>query len=338
MFNRISDLAKRDIPFLFIIDFDQQKPIVRPLEEAADAGIWFDIKGMKNYESPGKGARPIHLGKHPIPYEAYLNAFNTVQRGLKAGNSFLTNLTFATPIDLNLSLQEVFLQSEAKYKLWLDGQFVVFSPESFVQIRENKISSYPMKGTIDAKLPNAAQQILHNPKEKAEHYTIVDLIRNDLSRVASQVRVESFRFLDYIHTSGKDLLQVSSKISGVLPKDYRNHLGEILHQLLPAGSITGAPKVKTVEIIRQAETYERGYYSGIFGYYANGQVESAVMIRFIEQTESGYLFKSGGGITVYSNPESEYQELIDKIYVPINRNYSDQKRQDSLTRISSKSI
>ena len=90
-----------------------------------------------------------------------------------------------------------------------------------------------------------------------------------------------------------------------------------IFRLLPAGSITGAPKPKTVEIIAQAEDYRRGFYTGIMGHYADGQLDSAVMIRFIEQENGQLHFKAGGGITAKSRWESEYNEVIQKIYVPI---------------------
>ena len=95
------------------------------------------------------------------------------------------------------------------------------------------------------------------------------------------------------------------------------HLGEILFKLLPAGSITGAPKKKTMEIIAEAEGYDRGFYTGVMGYFDGKQLDSAVMIRFLEQTQQGLLFKSGGGITSQSVAENEYEELKQKIYVPI---------------------
>jgi para-aminobenzoate synthetase component 1 len=86
---------------------------------------------------------------------------------------------------------------------------------------------------------------------------------------------------------------------------------------LPAGSISGAPKKKTVEIIKDAEGYERGYFTGIFGIFDGKDLDSSVMIRFIESIDSKLCYKSGGGITFMSKPELEYQEMIDKVYVPI---------------------
>jgi len=101
---------------------------------------------------------------------------------------------------------------------------------------------------------------------------------------------------------------------------YETRIGEIIQRLLPAGSISGAPKDKTVEIIQNAESGLRGYYTGIFGYYDNGRLDSGIMIRYIERQGKDYYFRSGGGITASSVAEKEYQELIDKVYVPVDRN------------------
>ena len=199
----------------------------------------------------------------------------------------------------------------------VEGEFVCFSPETFVTIRDGYIASYPMKGTIKASVPEAAEKILNNSKETAEHHTIVDLIRNDLSMVATDVTVKRFRFVDRIATNEGDILQVSSEIIGKLPENYSSQLGNIIFTLLPAGSVTGAPKHKTIEIIRSIEKTGRGYYTGICGHFDGQNLDSAVMIRFIEvQDDETLWFRSGGGITCNSDLESEYHELIDKVYVP----------------------
>lgn len=313
----MNDLARADQPFLFILDFDLSDPVILPMAEAAGQGIFYHFNGLTNYRPAGFDPEPVQMEKFPVDFEKYAAAFHLVRDNLLKGNSFLTNLTFPTPVKLNLGLQAIFERSTAPYKLLFKDRFVVFSPETFVNIQDGVIYSFPMKGTIDATLPNALEVLLNDPKERAEHFTIVDLIRNDLGRVCRNVRVEKFRYIDRIRTHERDLFQASSRIAGQLDGNYRNHIGELFAQLLPAGSVTGAPKAKTVEIIREAERYNRGYYTGIFGYYDNGRVESAVMIRFIEQTPEGMVYKSGGGITVYSDPRKEYRELVDKVYVPI---------------------
>jgi para-aminobenzoate synthetase component I len=86
---------------------------------------------------------------------------------------------------------------------------------------------------------------------------------------------------------------------------------------LPAGSISGAPKKRTVEMIKEAETFDRGFFTGIFGVFNGNSMDTAVIIRFLENTDQGLFYKSGGGITVNSIAKEEYQEMIQKIYVPI---------------------
>ncbi|NMB80535.1 MAG: aminodeoxychorismate synthase component I [Ignavibacteria bacterium] len=313
----MNDYGGNKIPFLFIIDFEMKNPIVEKIGEVAADKILFKVNEIKNFEAAPVISSKVNFQKYPVSYDEYLTAFNKVMNNINAGNTYLCNLTFPTRIETNYNLKALFLTSNAKYKLFYNDQFIVFSPECFVRIENGRIYSFPMKGTIDASIPNAKEIILKDEKELAEHITIVDLIRNDLSIVATDVVVESFRYVEEITTNQKNLLQVSSKISGILPDDYHSKIGNIIFSLLPAGSISGAPKKKTVEIIKEAETYQRGFYTGIFGIFDGTTLDSAVMIRFIEKVGNQYYFKSGGGITFMSDPESEYRELIDKVYVPI---------------------
>lgn len=316
----MNQLGRERIPFLFAIDFDERQPLIEPLEEVDPEEILYDINGKTN--TPDfYPALPdvVSFEKKPVSLQTYTKSFKRVMQHLLAGNSFLVNLTMPTRIYTNLSLKQIFFYSQALYKLWYQDKFVVFSPEIFVRIEKGVISSHPMKGTIDSTVPGAEKKLLHNPKELAEHVTIVDLIRNDLSMVASDVRVEKFRYLDRIITHDKELLQASSQITGTMPPDYHTRIGDIIAALLPAGSVSGAPKSKTLEIIREAESYKRGYYTGVVGIFDGENVDCGVMIRFIEQEEGGLVFKSGGGITAQSDLSDEYDELIDKVYVPINR-------------------
>jgi para-aminobenzoate synthetase component 1 len=279
--------------------------------------ILYNIDGITNcsIKLPEKGSSN-DLTKHPISIEEYKIGFDHVIDSLNYGNSYLTNYTCQTPIDTNLSLKDIFVRSKAKYKLWVKDKFVVFSPEIFIKINKGIISSYPMKGTIDANIENAEQIILNDPKESAEHATIVDLIRNDLSMVAKKVEVTRYRYTDTLYTNPGKLLQVSSEIQGEILPEFQEKTGELLFNLLPAGSISGAPKNKTCQIIEQAETRPRGFYTGIVGTYNNGVINSGVMIRFIEKKDGKLYYQSGGGITVNSKLEKEYQEMVDKVYFP----------------------
>lgn len=304
-------------PFLFIVDFEMKKPLAFRLTEVDPEQILFACNQVGN-DNGIKHNVTVSLRKHPVSIADYTKRFDRVYNHLLYGDSFLTNLTVKTPIELSCSLKELFYRSEAKYKLWFKDEFLVFSPETFVQISDNKIFSFPMKGTIDARIPDAASIILADKKEEAEHITIVDLIRNDLSQVAMRVSVSRFRYLEELKTNHKDLLQVSSEVYGELAADFHSQIGDILVALLPAGSVSGAPKPKTLEVIREAEGEDRGYYTGVFGLYDGKKLDSAVMIRYIEKEGDQFYYRSGGGITTQSNAMQEYKEVIDKIYVPVN--------------------
>lgn len=315
--NQLNEWGANRTPFFFCIDFELEKPFALKLDNVSPTEILFSINGVTNAESSSQNVRPGISKKYPISFLEYEVRFNKVLQHLEYGDSFLTNLTIKTKIETQQSLRELFQTSEAKYKLLFDNRFLVFSPETFIRIDNNKIFSYPMKGTIDADIPSADEVILADEKEKAEHITIVDLIRNDLSLVAENVHVSKFRYIDKIKTSNKDLLQVSSEITGTLPDDWSSRLGDVLVSLLPAGSISGAPKKKTVEIIAAAEQEKRGYYTGVFGYFDGQSLDSGVMIRFIERDNNQLYYRSGGGITTQSDAKTEYQEAIDKVYVPV---------------------
>ncbi len=309
--------AYRDgIPFLFAVDFELKNYIFikHPLSQSE---ILFRTPQISNINRNSFIKEKIEFESYPESYERYLERFNVVMSGLKRGDSFLTNLTVRTPIKMSLGLKDIAESCDAPFCLYVPDKFVCFSPERFVKIKENKISSYPMKGTIDASIPNAEQIILSDEKETAEHNTIVDLIRNDIGIVAKDVNVERFRYVDELRTNKGHILQTSSEIIGTMYHDECMHLGDVIFAMLPAGSVSGAPKQSTLNIIEKAELMPRGFYSGVFGYFDGAAFDSAVMIRFIEQDNNEFYFRSGGGITVMSNPRDEYEEVIQKIYLPI---------------------
>ena len=315
--SKLNALAKAGKPFLFIVDYEREDLLVYGPEEIP-AGLQVSMPNFTNVTETAEKPPAFSFDARPPDFETYKQAFDIVQREIQYGNTFLVNLTFKSVVDTGLTLEEIFRFSNAKYKLLFHDRFVVFSPETFIGIEERRISCCPMKGTMDAAVPGAEQKLLSDVKETAEHHTIVDLIRNDLSMVSEDVEVERFRYIDHIRTHRGGLLQMSSKISGTLPRNFKDHLGDLILRLLPAGSISGAPKPRTLEIIREAENYNRGFYTGIFGFFDGRNLDSAVMIRFIENDNGQLWFKSGGGITSMSDAGMEYDELISKIYVPIS--------------------
>lgn len=304
-------------PFLFVLSYDLSKFYIEKLSNLPST-IKFELNFKEHQKT--KTVQENKLEKIPLSFKEYKKKFDILQNEIKEGNSYLLNLTAKTKIKTALSLENIYKNTQARFKLRFQNQnenFVCFSPERFVEIKKNKISTHPMKGTIDSSIMNAQTRILGDIKEMAEHTMVVDLLRNDLGIVGSKVRVEKFRYVEKINAGNKKLFQVSSKISANLQNNWHENIGDILTSLLPAGSITGTPKKKTIEILNKVEEYDRGFYTGIFGFFDGENLDSSVMIRFIEINKNGELFyKSGGGITCDSNVELEYQELLDKIYLP----------------------
>ena len=318
-YKSIDTLGKSRTPFLFIISYDKTKIFAQPLDKLDD-DIFYKLEDWRNYPVE-KRTKDFTFSKFPVNFSTYKKAMNEVLEEIRSGNTYLLNLTFRTAVQSNFTLKEIFIYARAKFKLHYKDEkdeFICFSPERFVDIEGDTIATYPMKGTIDANLPHAKESILANEKEMAEHVMIVDLMRNDLGIIGSDVKVEKFRYVEKIKAGKKELLQVSSKITAKLPNNWKDNIGELLQNLLPAGSITGTPKKSTINIINHVENFDRGFYTGVFGVFDGESLRSGVMIRFIEKENDKLYYKSGGGITIDSDAKSEYEELIDKIYLPFS--------------------
>ena len=302
-------------PFLCAVNYELTEGFVLPYPLEQNE-VWWNVEGVTNQHFSATGSTGRYFTPLPSSEESYADKFRIARNGLLRGDSFLLNLTVATDLDTDFTLEEIYIRSQARYKLLVPDRFVCFSPETFVIMSDGRISSFPMKGTIRADIPDAENRILNDYKESAEHHTIVDLIRNDLNRISTDVRVERFRYIDRLRTNRGEILQVSSQVTGNLPEDYTSRLGDLIFDMLPAGSISGAPKTSTVRIIREAEKEDRGFYTGIFGYFDGKCFRSAVMIRFIERKGDRFRFRSGGGITINSDCSAEYQEVLQKVYLP----------------------
>ncbi len=321
-------LAAARVPFLFLIDFELEKPIVVELAAAAGRGIWYQFGAATNWRRTTRTDAVPDATIDIIADEdqgvarrdRYRRAFEAVQFHLARGDIYLVNLTGQVPISSTVTLAELFERADAPYKLLVADRFVVFSPEPFVSIRAGRIFTFPMKGTRRAAastIDSDEERLLADPKEAAEHATVVDLLRNDLSMVAESVSVDRYKFTQRIHTASGTITQTSSQISGVLPDDWRERLGTIICTLLPAGSVSGAPKREARRIIAQSEQAPRGYYTGVAGIFDGQCFDSAVLIRYIENCGGELFFRSGGGITVRSRIEDEYREMLLKAALPV---------------------
>ncbi len=304
-------------PFVFLIDFEREQFILFDENEAVKNRFWLAFGQRGLFPAYVSVKRPSLLRIHPVSYDEFKEKFDRVIYHLRRGDTYLLNLTFSTPVELKGSLQDVFYAVSAPFKAYFDDRFVFFSPEKFVIIDEHTIRTFPMKGTADASKPGARKQLLENKKEQFEHNTVVDLLRNDISLVSIDVEVRKYRYIDEITTTKGKILQVSSEIAGRLDSRWFAGPAESFLRMLPAGSVSGAPKPKTLEIIRRVEGEKRGFYTGITGWFDGQKLVSAVNIRYIERQNGKLFYRSGGGITALSNLQDEYEEYIRKIYLPL---------------------
>lgn len=311
-------------PFLFIIDFDKTKPFLIKLSDldSDNPPVLFEFPRSKNTKVNKQDnilGSPQLLKEHFIPFSDYKDKFNKAISLMKSKSVQVINLTQPTKVDLNTSLEQIYNVANAKYKVMLRDKLVCFSPEIFIRVSESGvISTYPMKGTIDANIPDAENYIINSEKEIKEHTATVDLLKRDLALVAENIEVPRFRYIDRLTTSNKDLFQVSSEVVGVLKSEYKHSFGSLIDALLPAGSILGSPKEEAKTIIDEVEGYTRGYYTGVCGVFDGETLDSCVLIRIIEKEGEEYFYKSGGGITVESKAQSEYDEIKNKIYVSVD--------------------
>lgn len=244
--------------------------------------------------------------------QGVMAAILALQAEMRAGHSYLVNYCSQSSVKTHYTPDKLFATARAPFTLWLEGHFLAFSPESFVTVREREISTTPMKGTGTDRA-----RLLADAKEQAEHATVVDLLRNDLGRVATRIRVDKYRYASAIRRSdGSVLYQTSSRICGEMPADWRSHIGDWLPKLLPAGSISGAPKRETLELIRRFESEPRGFFTGIAVFFDGENLSSAVLIRYLDLAGDVQKFRSGAGITIYSDPQQEYDEIVSKVYFP----------------------
>ncbi len=317
---RLNDLGKRRIPTLFIINYAGDLAYISPLDQLTkEVAIHFPNYQFNSERSLQKPMEKLEIT--PPTFEEYRQQFNTLQLALQSGEISLANLTFPTIIKNRLPLEAIFQHTTARYRLLLMHEkmrFVSFSPETFIKVKGDSLFTYPMKGTIDATLPDAEKRLLTDPKELEEHQFAVEEAKRDLSLVSKSVTVKRFRYLERVERGAGAILQSSSEVCGRLPSNYHHYLGELLFKLIPAGSITGSPKAATIARLKEIETYDRQFYSGVAGIFDGKEIDSTVLIRFIEEEKGVLTFKSGGGITAQSDCRSEYDELLQKIYLPIS--------------------
>lgn len=202
------------------------------------------------------------------------------------------------------------------YLFYFDyGSFRIFgsSPEAQIVLKDNKAEIHPIAGTFrrtgddkaDAQL---AEKLLKDPKEDSEHVMLVDLARNDLSHSCDNVKVESYKEVQYY----SHVIHLVSKVTGEIKKG--TSFMDIVAETFPAGTLSGAPKIRAMEIIEENENVPRGFYGGAVGFMDfEGNFNHAIMIRSFLSKSNQLKFQAGAGIVAQSTPENELQEVYNKV-------------------------
>jgi anthranilate synthase component 1 len=202
------------------------------------------------------------------------------------------------------------------YLFYFDyGSFKIFgsSPETQLAIKDNKAAIYPIAGTFkrtgnDLQDAESAQKLLQDPKENAEHIMLVDLARNDLSKHCENVQVSTFKEIQYF----SHVIHLVSTIKGELKN--QDSAVQIVADTFPAGTLSGAPKHKAMQLIDKYENVSRSYYGGCIGFMGfNGDFNQAIMIRSFLSRNNTLHYQAGAGIVAKSDEKSELEEVNNKL-------------------------
>ncbi len=256
-----------------------------------------------------------------ISFDDYKNKFDKVMSYIKAGDCYQINLSKKFEVDTEgdswqfyKKFRDINKSPFMAYLLYDDFDILSGSPERFIKLKDGIVSTRPIKGTKargkDKFLDQRnADELSNSIKDKSENLMIVDLLRNDLSmncKIGSVKVDELFSIESY-----PNVHHLVSTISGVL--DNKSSNIKLFSDSFPGGSITGAPKVRAIEIIDELEDHARDLYCGSVCYFSfNGAMDSNVAIRSMIHKNNKLYFYSGGGLTAGSNVDDEYQEIEDK--------------------------
>jgi para-aminobenzoate synthetase component 1 len=252
-----------------------------------------------------------------LPRDEYLHRVSRIKHHIHEGDIYQANLTSRFDCSSPLGPFSAYLRLRRLNPCWYgaylnfgDYQVLSSSPERMFRWEADRIVSSPIKGTIAlggdaAETEHNLQTLLHSAKDRAELLMIVDLVRNDLGRIAQigSVAVDNLCRPE-IHSS---LIHLVADVSA--RPDLDCGLPEIVHSLLPGGSITGAPKKRAVEILQQLETTPRSVYTGCIGHVGGGIADFNIAIRTMVHQNDAYRIHAGGGIVADSDPAAEYDEM-----------------------------
>ena len=274
---------------------------------------------------PVRQRQPFRVTGAPqsnLSFQQYADAFYRIKHYIREGDCYQINLAQRFDARVEGSLWQAFRllreRNPAPFAAYMNtpyGQVLSCSPERFLQVNDGLVETRPIKGTRprsphpeeDARL---AQELQYSEKDRAENVMIVDLLRNDLGKVCTPgtVQVPEMFAIESFAT----VHHLVSTVTGELATG--NDSLDLLRACFPGGSITGAPKLRAMEIIEELEPHRRGVYCGAIGYVGfDGTMDTNITIRTLVHTDGSLSFGAGGGIVADSELQAEYQETFDKV-------------------------
>ncbi len=257
----------------------------------------------------------------------YAKAFDKIKHYLKEGDCYQVNLAqrFSSPCQGNpwLAYRHLRQINAAPFSSYInlpDVQVLSSSPERFLSVNDGEVETKPIKGTRPRKFSEQLDvlqigALVESRKDRAENVMIVDLLRNDISKCCKPGSVKVPRLFDI--ESYATVHHLVSTVKGELKDD--QHALDLLRSSFPGGSITGAPKIRAMEIIEELEPHRRGVYCGSIGYIGfNGNMDTNIAIRTLVHSDGTIRLWAGGGIVNDSSMEEEYQESFDKAAALLN--------------------
>jgi para-aminobenzoate synthetase component 1 len=276
------------------------------------------ITSIENTPIQVANFKSIDQIKHNFTKLQYLDSINKTINYIREGDIFQANITMrfqgkysGTPFKLYETLRQT---TPNPFFAYLDFEMPIIStsPERFFKIETNKIYTYPIKGTVKCEINGIDQKdtLLNSQKDRSENIMITDLLRNDIGKFCKQGTVNVTELCGIRQFN--NIYHLESVIQGELKE--KTTFYEILKAMFPGGSITGAPKIRSMDIIEELEYTSRDIYTGTIGFFGTeGFIDTNIAIRSIYFDDSNYYFHAGGGITTYSDPNEEYNELLLKI-------------------------
>lgn len=335
MIEKLPDTAKKDLEIpdmrfilynnIIIFDLINKKTYITSL--GLEDKEYSDIDIIENRILKSKPLDKIEIKESDKKFysnftkEEYINAIVSMKEYIRNGDIYIANMTQRFYCECNEDAFKIYSKlrsiNGAPFSVYLnydDFQVISSSPERFIQIKDRKVTTRPIKGTRprgrNKKEDDFYKKELQNSeKDKSELLMIVDLERNDLNKVCTKGSVkvsELFKIEEYA-----TVFHLVSTIEGIL--DEKNSAVRCIKEAYPGGSITGAPKIRAMEIIEELEKIRRNIYTGIIGYFdLRGNSDFNIVIRTILKKEDKAYFGVGGGITWESNEEDEYEETLQK--------------------------